>query len=80
MKVNGISMYFRYHNIETKANNFSNLNFRIWANGWFLAGLHVNMIRKMDFYLKRGSMCNNFRGTKYLATKSPHLFLFEHDR
>ena len=40
---NHISMYFWYHDIETKANNFWKLNFRIWANGCFLAGLHVKV-------------------------------------
>ena len=42
MGVNHISMHFRHNNIEPKANEISKLNFRIWANGCFLAGLYVN--------------------------------------
>ena len=28
--------------IDIKTKEYSKLNFRIWANDWFLAGLHVN--------------------------------------
>ena len=41
MRVNHISMYFRHHNIEIKADDISKLNFRIRANDCFLAELHV---------------------------------------
>ena len=42
MRVKLISMHFRYHNLETEIDVISKLNFRIRANGWFLAGLYVN--------------------------------------
>ena len=47
--VNHISMYFRHHNIETKADEISKLNFRIRANDWFLAELHVKI--KLDILI-----------------------------
>ena len=43
MGVKLISMHFRYHNLETEIDVISKLNFRIRANGWFLAGLYVKM-------------------------------------
>ena len=41
MGVKLISMHFRHHNLETEEDDISKLNFRIRANGWFLAGLYV---------------------------------------
>ena len=45
MGINHISMHFRHHNIENKADDISKLNFRIRANDWFLAELHVNRMK-----------------------------------
>ena len=44
MGINHISMHFRHHNIENKADDISKLNFRIRANDWFLAELHVKWL------------------------------------
>ena len=42
MGVKLISMHFKHHNLKTGEDDISKLNFRIRANGWFLAGLYVN--------------------------------------
>ena len=64
MRVKLISMHFRYHNLETEIDVISKLNFRIRANGWFLAGLYVKRkpLENLTIYVNKFShfIASNF--------------------
>ena len=71
MGVNHISMHFRHNNIEPKANEISKLNFRIWANGCFLAGLYVKT-KMRQFHSFLLSFLTAFPGLSFSLVK-PHV-------